>query len=155
LGEATALNTGGSAGDGAGPGLPERPPERPPGRRGVRARLRSSALTRYPYQVLVALAGAGVIGVGIVLLPLPGPGWVIIFIGLGIWASEFRWAARLLRWVRTRFRAWARWMGRQSPFTQTLLSVLLAIAVVGTASAGYIAWRGVPAWVPAWVPLLN
>ena len=103
----------------------------------------------------MALAGAGVIAVGIVLLPLPGPGWVIIFVGLGIWASEFRWAARLLRWVRNRFRAWTRWMGRRSPMTRTLLTLLLAVVVVGSASASYLAWRGVPTWLPDWVPLLD
>jgi uncharacterized protein (TIGR02611 family) len=91
----------------------------------------------------------------VVLLPLPGPGWVIIFVGLGIWASEFRWAARLLRWVRTRVVAWARWLGRRSPLVRATLTLLLTILVLGAVSASYIAWRGVPAWVPAWVPLID
>ena len=117
--------------------------------------MRQRALTRYPYQILVALTGAGVIAVGVVLLPLPGPGWVIIFAGLGIWASEFGWAARLLLWVRDRFRVWARWIGRRSPFIRTLLTMLLAVVVVGIASATYILWRGVPAWVPEWVPRVS
>lgn len=34
---------------------------------------------------------------GVVALVAPGPGWLIIFTGLGILASEFAWAARLLR----------------------------------------------------------
>jgi uncharacterized protein (TIGR02611 family) len=129
------------------------PAERPP--RGLRARIRRRAITRYPYKVLVALAGAAVIAVGVVLLPLPGPGWVIIFLGLGIWASEFRWAARLLGWVRDRLRAWTRWMGRRSPFTRVVLTLLLAVLVIVLVAGSYIALRGVPEWVPDWVPLLS
>src|SRR5262249_4061901 len=87
----------------------------------LRARLRRNPVTRYPSRVLVALAGGTVIVIGVVLLLLPGPGWLIIFIGLGIWASEFWWAARLLRWVRTRVMAWARWLSQQSPPVRTTL----------------------------------
>jgi uncharacterized protein (TIGR02611 family) len=138
-------------------GASERPPQtRPtPPWWSLRARLRSNPVTRYLYRVLVALAGATVIIVGVVLLPLPGPGWVIIFAGLGIWASEFRWAARLLRWVRARVVAWARWLSRRSPLARTTLTLLLTVLVLGLVSASYIAWRGVPAWVPAWLPLVD
>jgi len=104
---------------------------------------------------MVALIGAGVIAAGIVLLPLPGPGWLIIFIGLGIWASEFRWAARLLRWLRARFSLWSRWMSRRSPLTRRVVTGLLIVCLAGAATAGYLAWRGVPTWVPNWVPLLD
>jgi uncharacterized protein (TIGR02611 family) len=112
-------------------------------------------VTRYLYRVVVALAGATVIVLGMVLLPLPGPGWVIIFLGLGIWASEFRWAARLLRWVRARVVAWARWLSRRSPMVRAAFTLVLTILVLGAVSASYLAWRGVPAWVPAWVPLVD
>jgi uncharacterized protein (TIGR02611 family) len=54
-----------------------------------------------------------VIVVGVVLLPLPGPGWGIIFIGLGIWATEFAWARSLLDRVRRWVSAWAAWIQRQ------------------------------------------
>lgn len=128
------------------------PPRR---QRGLRAWLRRSPVTRVPYQVLVALAGAAVIALGIVLLPLPGPGWLVIFVGLGIWASEFRWAARLLRWVRGRVRAWTRWMGRRAPFTRVLVTLVLLVAVAAGVGGSYIAVYGVPDWVPAWVPLLD
>jgi uncharacterized protein (TIGR02611 family) len=114
----------------------------------LRARLRRNPVTRYPYRVLVALAGATVIVLGVVLLPLPGPGWLIIFVGLGIWASEFQWAARLLRWVRIRVVAWARWLSQQSPLVRTTLTLLLTVLVLAMVSASYIVWRGVPAWVP-------
>jgi uncharacterized protein (TIGR02611 family) len=103
--------------------------------------------------VLVALLGAAVVAGGVILLPLPGPGWLIIFLGLGIWASEFRWAGRLLRWVRDRFAFWSRWLARWSPLTRRLLTGLVLLVIAGAVAAGYLAWRGVPAWVPDWVPL--
>ncbi len=134
----------------AAPPTPERPPPR-----GLRARLRRNPLTRYPYRVLVALTGAAVVAVGIVLLPLPGPGWLIIFAGVGIWATEFRWAAALLRWLRRQLGTWARWTAARSPFTRVLITLLLTLTRLAAVAAGYVALRGVPSWVPASVPLLD
>src|SRR5882724_3905374 len=121
----------------------------PARRRGLRARLRANAVTRVPYLGLIALTGAAVIAVGIVLLPLPGPGWVIIFIGLGIWATEFRWAARLLRWVRSRVRAWTAWLGRRRLLTRAAVTVALAAATLAIAGTAYILLYGTPTWLPA------
>lgn len=47
-------------------------------------------------RVVVGLGGGLVTLVGVVALVAPGPGWLIIFTGLGILASEFAWAARVL-----------------------------------------------------------
>lgn len=47
-------------------------------------------------RVLVGVLGGLITLVGVVALVAPGPGWLIIFTGLGILASEFAWAARLL-----------------------------------------------------------
>ena len=47
-------------------------------------------------RVLVGVVGGVVTLVGVVALVAPGPGWLIIFTGLGILASEFAWAARML-----------------------------------------------------------
>jgi uncharacterized protein (TIGR02611 family) len=131
------------------------PPRGGPPRRGLRARLRERAITRIPYQLLVALAGAAVIALGVVLLPLPGPGWLVIFLGLGIWASEFRWAARLLRWVRARVLAWTRWLTRRAPLTQALIGLGLVVVVAGVLATSYVLLYGVPAWLPDWVPLAD
>jgi Putative transmembrane protein (PGPGW) len=46
------------------------------------------------WRVAIALSGLVVIIVGIVLLVVPGPGWLVIFAGLGIWATEFAWRGR-------------------------------------------------------------
>ena len=51
----------------------------------------------------IFLVGLAVVVAGVILLPLPGPGWLIIFAGLAIWATEFGWALRVLRWTKAKF----------------------------------------------------
>jgi len=47
-------------------------------------------------RALVGFVGGLITLIGVVALVAPGPGWLIIFTGLGILASEFAWAARVL-----------------------------------------------------------
>lgn len=47
-------------------------------------------------RVFVGFVGGLITLIGVVALVAPGPGWLIIFTGLGILASEFAWAARVL-----------------------------------------------------------
>ena len=98
---------------------------------------------------MVAVLGTAIVVAGIALLPLPGPGWLIIFIGLGILASEFEWARRLLDYAKRRVEAWTEWMRRQSIAVRLAVGAA-GLAVVAAAVFGYVAWRGVPTWVP-WV----
>ncbi|MBD0861429.1 TIGR02611 family protein [Gordonia sp. zg691] len=65
------------------------------------------------YRIMVGVVGAVVLLCGIVTIPYPGPGWLIVFLGLGILASEFEWAHRLLKFVRGKYDAWMEWIGRQ------------------------------------------
>ena len=58
------------------------------------------------WRIGVTVLGLAIIAVGIVLLPLPGPGWLIIFAGLGLLATEYEWAARLLRYARDEVKRW-------------------------------------------------
>jgi uncharacterized protein (TIGR02611 family) len=48
-------------------------------------------------RILVTAVGGFLVIVGVALLVLPGPGWLLIFIGLGILATEYVWAERLLK----------------------------------------------------------
>ena len=48
-------------------------------------------------RIAVTIAGGAVLLAGVALLILPGPGWLLIFIGLGILATEYVWAERLLK----------------------------------------------------------
>lgn len=86
------------------------------------------------WRVVIALVGAAVVGLGVLLVPLPGPGWAIVFLGVGVWATEFHWAQRLLRYGRRRMQEWTAWTMRQS------LGVQLLIGTVGIAFIGSISW---------------
>jgi uncharacterized protein (TIGR02611 family) len=53
-------------------------------------------------RAFVFLAGVIVLLLGIVMLIAPGPGVLTIALGLGILATEFIWARRLLKRLRQR-----------------------------------------------------
>ncbi len=97
------------------------------------ARLPGGLLT---WKIFIAVLGLAIIAVGILLLPLPGPGWLVIFVGLGLWGTEFDWAKRLLRFARRQVGAWTNWVQRQSRPVQGLVGlgglIFLAAVLYGT-----------------------
>ena len=101
----------------------------------MRARVRSTSAGRLLWRIGVTVLGVLVIAIGIVLLPLPGPGWVIIFGGLGILATEYPWAARLLSRVRRAVSRMGEWVKARGLFLQIVFGVLsvafLAAVVLG------------------------
>jgi tellurite resistance protein TerC/cation:H+ antiporter len=52
-------------------------------------------------RLVTFVVGATVLLLGIVMVVAPGPGLLTIALGLGILASEFLWARRLLKRLRT------------------------------------------------------
>ncbi len=81
------------------------------------------------WRVGIALTGLVVIIVGVVLLALPGPGWLIIFAGLGVWATEFAWARSLLKFVRHAVGKWTAWIARQPRWLTMLVGGIGLVAV--------------------------
>jgi uncharacterized protein (TIGR02611 family) len=53
-------------------------------------------------RLLVTIIGFTILVIGIAMIVLPGPAVVVIPLALGILATEFAWAARLLHRVRER-----------------------------------------------------
>lgn len=51
-------------------------------------------------RIAVTAAGGFLVIVGIALLVLPGPGLLVIILGLGILATEYVWAERLLKMAK-------------------------------------------------------
>ena len=64
----------------------------------------ASATLRHARRVIVLVVGGTVLAVGVAMIVLPGPAVVVIPIGLGILATEFIWAQRLLHNLKQRGR---------------------------------------------------
>jgi uncharacterized protein (TIGR02611 family) len=122
-----------------------------------RRRIRGNPATHRVYRALVAVAGAVVLVVGLIAVPAPGPGWLIVFVGLTIWASEFEFAQRLLRWGRVRLEAWNHWLHARPWWVGGLVGLGTA-TVIGLVLWGFLAWSGTPRWLPdrleAWLEVL-
>lgn len=84
------------------------------------------------YRIAVGVVGALVLAGGIVAIPYPGPGWLIVFLGLGILASEFDWAHRLLTFARGKYDAWVEWVKRQHWSVQGGFALGTCVIVLGT-----------------------
>lgn len=84
------------------------------------------------YRIAVGAVGVVVLGLGILAIPYPGPGWAIVFLGLGILASEFEWAHRLLRYTKERYDRVMDWFKAQGLWVQVLGFVLTAAVVIAT-----------------------
>jgi uncharacterized protein (TIGR02611 family) len=86
----------------------------------------------FVYRIVVAVVGLAIFAVGIVAIPYPGPGWAILFVGLGILATEFNWARRLLSFARKRYDAVMAWFRRQGRWVQALGVAFTAAVVLAT-----------------------
>jgi uncharacterized protein (TIGR02611 family) len=97
-----------------------------------RDRLRERRRAEFVYRIVVGVVGLIVLGVGILAIPYPGPGWAIVFIGLGILATEFTWARRLLAYARERYDKVMDWFHRQHAVVQILGGLFTALIVFVT-----------------------
>jgi uncharacterized protein (TIGR02611 family) len=106
-----------------------------------RDRLRERPAVEFGYRIAVAVVGLAVLAVGILAIPYPGPGWAIVFLGLGILATEFRWAQLVLHWVKVRYDKVMTWFRSQGLWVQVLGAVVTAAIVVATLwLLGAIGW---------------
>ena len=48
-------------------------------------------------KLIVAVIGFTLLAVGLAMIVLPGPAFIVIPVGLGILATEFAWARKLLK----------------------------------------------------------
>lgn len=97
-----------------------------------RARLAERPGLNAAYRAGVGVVGLAVLAVGIVTIPYPGPGWLIVFAGLGILASEFTWAHRLLRFARAKYDAFMAWFMEQGRAVQMAGLAFTASVVLAT-----------------------
>lgn len=151
MGEATRTSTP------AAPGVQGKPPASTRMQRYVAWRTRrigERGTRRVLWRVAVALVGAMLVVGGIALVPLPGPGWVIVFVGLGVLATEFTWAERLLHRVRSLVDAWTEWLRGRSMLVRSAVAAGCVICVCIALVA--LSWLlGTPSWMPDGVPLVR
>lgn len=101
------------------------------GKLGFRDRLKKNPALALAWRIGVGVLGTLVVLLGLVLVPFPGPGWLIVFVGLGILATEFSWAERLLDFGRAKLKLWLRWVGRQNLAVRGLIALLTLGFVAG------------------------
>jgi uncharacterized protein (TIGR02611 family) len=97
-----------------------------------RERLRDRPKADFGYRIAVAVIGLAILGVGVLAIPYPGPGWAIVFIGLGILATEFDWARRLLAHARERYDKVMSWFKAQGLWVRVLGAGVTAAVVIAT-----------------------
>ena len=112
-----------------------------------RRKIRSNRPSRLIYRLVVAVIGLVIVAVGLIMVPFPGPGWLVVFIGLAVWASEFERAQRLLRLATGTLEAWTRWLIRQ-PWWMRGLVLLITIATVAAVFWLLLLIIGVPVYFP-------
>jgi uncharacterized protein (TIGR02611 family) len=89
------------------------------------------------WKIGIAAIGAAIVLVGLLLIPLPGPGWALVFLGVGVWATEFGWARRLLVRGREILKASTARAARQPPAVRVLLGVLAVAVLAGLLWLGW------------------
>jgi uncharacterized protein (TIGR02611 family) len=93
------------------------------------------------YRVAVAVVGLVVFVIGILAIPYPGPGWAVLFIGLGILATEFEWARRWLAVVRRHYDSARAWLNSQPLWVRALVTTLIfGVAVAALWLTGVFGW---------------
>ena len=112
-----------------------------------RRRIRSNPHSHRVYRTIVGLVGALVIIGGLIMVPFPGPGWLVVFVGVGILASEFDWAKRLLDFGKAKLHAWNEWMKPKPLWVKGLVGLATAL-LVGLFFYLLFLLSGVPALLP-------
>jgi uncharacterized protein (TIGR02611 family) len=97
-----------------------------------RDKLRDRPKLDFLYRIGVGIVGLVVFVIGIVAIPYPGPGWAILFVGLGILATEFEWARRLLAYAKERYDKVMDWFHDRHWSIQVLGGIFTALVVAGT-----------------------
>jgi uncharacterized protein (TIGR02611 family) len=98
-----------------------------------RARIRERPGLHLTWRIVIGVVGSLILAAGLLGLVAPIlPGWALIFVGLGLLASEFSWARRLLGRARrtyeyARMRALDPAVRRRNQVIGTMVAVLLVL----------------------------
>lgn len=103
-------------------------------------RLHRNPITGLITKIVVTIAGLLVLTAGLIMMVTPGPGIVGIAVGLGILATEYHWARRLLHYAKTKAEEAAAKARAVDPAVRRRRIILgtLAVLVIGGAIAAYV-----------------
>jgi uncharacterized protein (TIGR02611 family) len=112
-----------------------------------RRKIRSNPKFHLIYRIVVGLLGLAIVVLGLIMVPFPGPGWLVVFLGLGVWASEFEWAQRLLHRAKHTLQVWSEWLKPQPWWMKGLVLMVTAAAVAAIFWLMFLI-SGVPGFFP-------
>jgi uncharacterized protein (TIGR02611 family) len=105
----------------------------------LRTWIKKTKAGRLFWRVVIGIVGGAVTALGAIALVGPGPGILIVLAGLGILATEFAWAARVM--VRTR--TYAQKAADKAGIPKWVQYALIAgAAVVSILIILYLYWSG-------------
>jgi uncharacterized protein (TIGR02611 family) len=112
-----------------------------------RRKIRANPHSHLIYRIVVGVVGLLIFVLGLILVPFPGPGWLVVLLGIAIWASEFPWAQRLLQRARKMLDTWTELLKPQ-PWWVKGFVLLFTVAVVGAVLWLLFVVSGVPGYFP-------
>jgi uncharacterized protein (TIGR02611 family) len=112
-----------------------------------RRRIRANPHSHLVYRLVVGILGLVIVVLGLIMVPFPGPGWLVVFLGLAVWATEFEWAQRLLQTARHTLKRWNDLL-RPQPWWVKGLVLLMTMAAVAVIFWLLFLISGVPAFFP-------
>jgi hypothetical protein len=103
---------------------------------------RSEQEGRTPLRKFISIfVGVTIFAAGLVFLPAPGPGTLVVALGLGLLAREFRFVARALDGLEPRLRraaaGAARFWKSSPPLGRAALVLIVIVLAGGAAFGGY------------------
>ncbi len=105
-------------------------------------RRQQSSSGRFNLRKVVSIVGGIlVIAGGIVAVPVPGPGWLIILLGIGMFAGESKLTAHFMDWAEVGLRRLAGWaMNFWTSSSATVRVLVVLVILVCVAMLGYGAY---------------
>jgi uncharacterized protein (TIGR02611 family) len=104
----------------------------------IRTWFKKTVIGRLVWRIIIGVIGGSVTVAGAIALVGPGPGILIVLAGLGILATEFAWAARVMVHTRTYAQKAAdkagipRWAQLAMIAVGAVISIIIIIFLVST-----------------------
>lgn len=112
-----------------------------------RRKIRANPHSHRIYRMVVGVVGLIIVVIGLLMVPFPGPGWLVVFLGMAVWASEFEWAQRFLHRAKHSLGVFNLWL-RPQPWWVKGLALLLTIVAVAAIFWLLFLISGVPGFLP-------